>query len=477
MTQPDLMVAGAGGGLAGALRAAQHGLSVLVVEASEHFRRGNNTSMSTAMIPGAGTRFQREAGIEDSAADFLADIMAKTHGEADPVLARALAEVSAPLVEWLADEVGLPLAVATDFHYPGHSADRCHTVSSRHGSALLAHLAGRVADDERIDLLVPARLVDVLTDDNRAVRAAVIEYPDGGREEIPTTALLLATNGFGADPGLVAEHLPEIADARYHGSETSRGDALRIGMSLGAATGFLDAYQGHAAISPGAATLVGWATIMHGAVLVNLDGERFGNETSGYSDYAPVLARQRDSTGWIILDKRIHDACQSFTDFRQTVESGVLVWADDVDGLAAATGLPAEALRSELDETAALARSAGADPFGRTDFEAELRPPYAAVRVVPALFHTQGGLVVDEHARVLRADGSAIAGLYASGGAAMGISGHGAAGYLAGNGLLPALGLGYLAADHLHSHPPAARPQPTAAHTDSAPRAGEDEPA
>ena len=73
------------------------------------------------------------------------------------------------------------------------------------------------------------------------------------------------------------------------------------------------------------------------------------------------------------------------------------------------------------------------------------------MRVVPALFHTQGGLVVDEHARVIREDGSVIEGLYASGGAAAGISGHGAAGYLAGNGLLPALGLAYLAADHAAS--------------------------
>jgi fumarate reductase flavoprotein subunit len=55
--------------------------------------------------------------------------------------------------------------------------------------------------------------------------------------------------------------------------------------------------------------------------------------------------------------------------------------------------------------------------------------------------------VVDGNARVLRLDGTAIEGLFASGGAAMGISGHGAAGYLAGNGLLPALGLAYLAAD------------------------------
>jgi fumarate reductase flavoprotein subunit len=64
--------------------------------------------------------------------------------------------------------------------------------------------------------------------------------------------------------------------------------------------------------------------------------------------------------------------------------------------------------------------------------------------VTGALFHTQGGLKVDGTARVL-GGGTPIPGLYAAGGAAVGISGHGAAGYLAGNGLLSALGLGFLA--------------------------------
>jgi fumarate reductase flavoprotein subunit len=74
-----------------------------------------------------------------------------------------------------------------------------------------------------------------------------------------------------------------------------------------------------------------------------------------------------------------------------------------------------------------------------------------AVAIAPALFHTQGGLLVDEAARVLNAEGNPLPGLYASGGAAVGMSGHGAAGYLAGNGLLPALGLAYVAAGHLAS--------------------------
>ena len=446
---PDLVVAGAGGGLAGALRAAELGLDVLVVEVSEHFRRGNNTSMSTAMVPGAGTRFQRAEGIDDSPDLYVSDIQAKTHGEADRQPAEALAQVSPRLVEWLVDSVGLDLHLVTDFHYPGHSVDRCHTIEGRHGTLLLDHLVNRVRDTDAIDLMVPARLADVRLDDAGHVAAAVLETPDGSTEEVPTRAVLLATNGYGADRALVTEHLPEIADAVYHGSEASRGDALRIGRRLGAAAAFLDAYQGHGALAQRTSTLVGWATIMHGAVIVGADGRRFGNETSGYSEYAAVIAAQPGSAGWIVLDQRIHDACLVFTDFRQTVDGGALVWSDDVEGLAQATGLPVDALMEELAATAALAADPAAAPdrFGRKDFEAPLQPPYAAVKVVPALFHTQGGLVVDGSARVLREDGTSIEGLYASGGAAAGISGHGAAGYLAGNGLLPALGLAFLAAE------------------------------
>ena len=97
----------------------------------------------------------------------------------------------------------------------------------------------------------------------------------------------------------------------------------------------------------------------------------------------------------------------------------------------------------------AVVRGTGEDPFGREPGEAlPLRPPYRAVRVSGALFHTQGGLAVDADARVLRSGGSVIEGLYAGGGAAAGISGRGADGYLSGNGLLTALGYGFLAGRH-----------------------------
>ncbi|WP_433461568.1 FAD-dependent oxidoreductase [Spirillospora sp. CA-128828] len=446
MDGPDLVIAGAGGGLAGALRAAELGLSVVVVESSEHFRRGNNTSMSTAMFPGAGSRWQASEGVDDSPDRFVADIMAKTRGRADARLARTLAEVSGPLVEWLADSAGLPLSLVTDFNYPGHSVPRCHSVPGRHGSGVIDHLARRVREHPDIDLLVPARLVDVTVGGEGAVRAAVVQYPDGRQEEIPTRAVLLATNGFGADRALVERHLPEIAGALYQGSDQSLGDALRIGGGLGASTGYLDAYQGHGAVAAGAGTLVGWATIIHGAIMVDLGGRRFGNETRGYSEYAAELAARPGGTGWIVLDETIFGQCERFKDFRDTVESGVLVWADDAEGLAKATGLPAGALADELAGSAAAARGERPDGHGRTNWERPLAAPYAAVRVVPALFHTQGGLIVNEDAAVVDPGDRPIPGLYAAGGAAAGISGHGADGYLPGNGLLPAFGLAYLAA-------------------------------
>jgi fumarate reductase flavoprotein subunit len=239
--------------------------------------------------------------------------------------------------------------------------------------------------------------------------------------------------------------MPDIAAATYHGSETSRGDALRIGQRLGAATAFLDAYQGHGALAAGASTLLGWATIMHGGVMLDRTGRRFGKETSGYSEFGPLLAARPGAVGWVVYDRRVHDLCLPFTDFRQCVEAGVEAWADDASALARALDLPVDAVVAELAEAGAAARGEIEDRFGRP-YEAPLTAPYAAVKVLPALFHTQGGLVVDGAARVVREDGSVIGGLYASGGAANGISGHGADGYLAGNGLLTAFGLAYAAA-------------------------------
>ncbi len=87
----------------------------------------------------------------------------------------------------------------------------------------------------------------------------------------------------------------------------------------------------------------------------------------------------------------------------------------------------------------------GDDPFGR-DFTTKppLTAPYHAVRVTGALFHSQGGLVIGDDGRVLDMAGAPLPNLFAAGGAAAGVSGPEAEGYLSGNGLLTAVAFGAL---------------------------------
>lgn len=440
----DLVVAGAGGaGCAAALAAADAGLSVLLLDHLPSFRRGCNTYMSTSMIPAAGTRWQQAAGVDDSANVFLGDIMRKTGGTAYEVLARALTEAAPQLVEWLADAQGLPLELATDFNYPGHSRHRCHTLPERSGHALHGHLMARVDAHEGIVLAAPMALQDVELDAAGKVSTAIVVDPLGAPESVATTNVVLATGGFGGDHDLVASLIPEISNAMYFGSEGCTGDALRIGRRLGADTGYLDAYQGHGTVATPEGIMVTWATVMHGAVIVNEEGRRFGNETTGYSEYAREVMRQPGGVCWLVLDRRVDRLCRSFGDYVDLVDSGAIRWAVAAEELAAVIGCAPTVLEESLQN--ARASGGGAtDRFGRSLWEAALEPPYGCVRVTGALFHTQGGLITDGEGGVL-SHGSRIPGLYAAGGAAAGISGHGPAGYLAGNGLLAALGLGYLA--------------------------------
>ena len=123
---------------------------------------------------------------------------------------------------------------------------------------------------------------------------------------------------------------------------------------------------------------------------------------------------------------------------------GAVSWAETLAVLAAKVGLDADGLTETISAYNRAAQDDGTDEFGRKAFAlAPLQPPFAAVRVKPGLFHTQGGVLVDNEARVRRSTGGIVPNLFAGGGAAAGISGRdGALGYASGNGLITALVLG-----------------------------------
>ena len=440
----DVLVAGAGAaGLAAALAASQRGLDVVVVEANATFRSSSNTAMSTSMIPAGGSRWQDAAGIEDSPQRFYDDIMAKTKGSADASVANALTSIAPELVGWMADDLGVPLELVTEFRYPGHSEDRCLAVPDRAGRTLHKHLMASVAESPRITLINPMRLVSVDPNVSGTIECRV-QRPNSEQETVSARSIVLATNGFAAQREMVSRYLPEIESALYHGGDGSTGDAILMAEALGADVAFMDSYQGHGSVATPHGVIMTWAAVMQGAVIVNSDGERFGDETSGYSEYAVPVLGQPGGIAWVVLDTRIDAACRVFMDYQDLLEAGGVKWSDDVEMLASTIGAPVDVLTRTLDEIKLVGEGESVDTFGRAFDGEPLLPPYGSVKVTGALFHTQGGLRVDGRARVL-AGGEPIRGVYAAGGAAAGISGHGASGYLAGNGLLAALGLGYLA--------------------------------
>ena len=439
---PVVVIGAGAAGMVAALAARERGAEVLVIE-RDALPRGS-TSLSAGLIPAAGTHWQHAIGETDSPAQFAADIMHKAHDAPDPAVVQRVTSEIGPALEWLHEAHGLAFSLITDFRYPGHSSRRMHGLPSRSGLELIDALR-HAAEAAGVELLCNARAVSLIADGER-VYGLVIERPDGSSERIGCDALVLACNGYGGNRGLVSRYIPAMGDALYFGHPGNQGDALLWGAALGAATRDLSGHQGHGSVAHPAGLLITWATITEGGMQVNVRGERFSDESAGYSEQGALVLAQPGGMVWTVFDTRIATIARQFEDFRQAEAVGIVVHADTLTALAQRMGVAEATLRASLEDIEALKQSGGQDQFGR-DFTnvPALVPPYCAVRVTGALFHTQGGLVIDTQARVQRQEGGAIANLYAAGGAACGVSGAEASGYLSGNGLLTAVALGRVA--------------------------------
>lgn len=434
----ETLIIGAGAcGLVAALSAREAGQQVLVIEADA--TPSGSTALSAGLIPAAGTALQRAAGIEDSAARFAADIQSKAKGENEQALVDLLAKNAAGVIDWLTEVHGLPFSVVTDFDYPGHSRRRMHGLPSRSGAELIDALRS-ACETKGIDIIGEAR-AQVLFHDNGLAKGVSVTRPDGSVETIGCTRLILACNGFGGNRALVSRYMPEIENAVWFGHDGNTGDAILWGKELGADVRHLGAFQGHGNVAHPHGILITWAVITEGGVQVNRAGARFWDESQGYSEAARAVLAQPGAEAFAIFDTRIAAIARQFEDFKRAEAAGAIHTADSPEALAASLGVPQHALANTLAQLP----MGGTDPFGRRFGPIPLRPPYCGVRVTGALFHTQGGLRVNDRAQVLRPDGAAFPNLYAGGGAACGVSGSGDSGYLSGNGLLSAVVLGRLA--------------------------------
>ena len=439
-----VVIVGAGAcGLTAALAVRDAGHEVLVLEQDKSPM--GTTAMSTGLIPAAGTAEQKAGGIDDSPAVFTADVLRKAQNGSDPAVVQKLAEESSDTISWLRDQHNVPLSLVSGFLYPGHSAKRMYGSPSRSGAELMASLEF-AADKAGVDILTEALVEDLVVDSNKRVLGVRIVRPDGAVEEVGCDALILACCGFAGNADMVKQYLPEMSSATFHGHPGNKGHAIEWGKLLGAELSDMDAYQGHGGLAAGHAIPILWPLIMEGGFQVNNLGERFSDESKGYSEQAVKVLAQPNKIAWSIFDQRLYDLMIQFEDFKSAVEAGAIIQAGDVLSLAEKIKVPAESLQVTMQRVAASANGEADDEFAR-DFSQTptLRAPFYAARVTGALFHTQGGLSVDTDARVLDKQGCPLPNIYAGGGAARGISGSGASGYIAGNGLLTATGLGKIA--------------------------------
>lgn len=440
----EVAIIGAGAaGLTAALAAREAGAEVLVLE-RDPVPRGS-TALSAGLIPAAGTRWQVEAGITDDPARFAGDIMAKAKSEPDQELVAQVTREAGPTLEWLGDAYGLPFSVVDNFSYPGHSARRMHGLPTRSGEELIDALR-QAAEGAGADLLCEARVKTLFATNEGRILGLGFERPDGSQGEVGCGSVILACNGYGGNKELVARHIPSLSEALYFGHPGNQGEALLWGQALGAATKHLSGHQGHGSVAHPAGILISWATITEGGVQVNSAGKRFSNESSGYSEQAAEVLKQPDGIAWSLFDSRIAGVTRQFEDFKRAEAMGAVLTAPDWEPLAARIGVPPDVLAATMAAFSQGVASGVVDAFGR-DLSGltPLQPPFHAVKVTGALFHTQGGLAVDSRARVLHQNGQALPNLYAAGGAACGVSGAKASGYLSGNGLLTAVTLGRIA--------------------------------
>lgn len=432
----DVDIAIVGGGAAGlmtAIRAARNEtLTVAVFE--KDTKEGCNAAISSGSLAAGGTRFQRAAGIDDSPERHAADIIAHSGDTAHAHLVHAVCAVAPTMVEWLADELGYPLEIGLNLPRAGMSVRRLHSDVGRLGGGRLVRcLRAHIDALENVAFVDGAPAVGLVTSDGN-VQGVVIDQ-NGERSEVLANTVVLASDGFANNRKLMARFCGALENPVYGGVSTSTGDAIPWLEDLGARFGNMEACLRHGLVVVGHGTRVSPSLQFYGAVLINVRGERFVDEESvGYSPLAGLIFDQPEKRALMVWDDEAMEVTKESELMRESRTAGAISRATSIEELAHATRMDAEKLRQSL-----VARP------GRR----QLTGPLFYAWLTHGVLTTQGGCEIDATGHVLRTDGSTIPNLRAAGGTAVGISGPDSDGYMSGNGLLAAFGMGWIIGNEL----------------------------
>jgi len=264
-----------------------------------------------------------------------------------------------------------------------------------------------------------------------------------GDEEIAADAVILACGGFeSSDTMRVGEIGPDWSVAKVRGTPHNTGDGLRMAFELGAQR--YGSYQGcHATpmdlhmkdfgnldLPPSERKNYRKICYFLG-VMLNAQGARFVDEGINfrnytYAQFGKAVLEQPGHFAWQVFDSKVFDLLYGEYHFHDAsyVEADTLEELveklDGVDQAAALATLQAfnDAVDPDVDFDPTVLDGKGTkglDLAKRNWAQRFVTPPYPAYPVTGGITFTYGGLKIDETGRVLRADQSAIDGLYACG--------------------------------------------------------------
>jgi 3-oxosteroid 1-dehydrogenase len=473
----DVVVVGSGGGaLTGAFTAASAGLRTAILEKTGLF--GGTSSYSGGSIWLPGTQVQERAGLPDStelARTYLRTLL----GDAESARQDAYVDTAPAVVEFLERDPNIEFEFRAfpDYYRADGRLDTGRSINALDldpadigdlaalvrpeldqdrtgqghvpgqligGRALIGRLLSAIAGTGNADLRPDTALTELVVEDGRVV--GVVASHRGETVRIKANrGVLMAAGGIEANDAARGEHgTPGKADWSMGPIGANTGDAIAAGVTAGGATALLD----QAWFCPGVAQPDGTAAFLvgiRGGIVVDANGDRYLNESLPYDQFGRAMhAHGADESSWMIFDSREGGGLPGIsipnTAPAKHLEAGTWVQADTLEELAAKAGLPADSVRASVEQFNDYAKLGvdesfhrGEDPYDNFFCPPNGNPnsaltaiengPFFAARIVLSDLGCKGGLVTDVDGRVLRTDGTAIAGLYAAGNTSASLSG------------------------------------------------------
>lgn len=449
MDQFDLISIGAGfAGLCAAVRGAELGLRAAVVE------KGADAGYACSSRWAGGIFHVSYHDVKLDPGELATAIDRQTGGEADPELARAVAENAGRVVDWLASQ-GAAFTQASPINW--HRFTLAPPRAAVHG----ADWRGRGPDVFLGEL--KRRLEERQGRIFFGTKAGALRMRDGncvGVDGLAARAVVIADGGFPASAELFRRHIgprPDLVLQRHAGS--AAGDGLRMAEAAGAALTRLDRFYGHLLSRDAMTNPALWPypqidAVAVAGIVVDSGGNRILDEGLGGISITNDLARLDDPLcATVICDTAMWETAGRAAQIPpnpQLIEGGgTLLQADTLDGLGRIAGIDnlaatAAAYNDALREGRTLSPPRSSRGGAPKPLET---PPYFAIPICAGITNTMGGIAIDSHGRVKRPDGSIIPGLYAAGGATGGLEGGGAVGYV--GGLIKSCLFGVRAAEHI----------------------------